>query len=106
MSTYERCEKRRKGKIPLQCNPRGQEEGEDDVKVEVRPMLGMVFDWREFLGGEESAEDMKQLREHERMRAQNEGPKSIDTHFPFLYIHFVPKQVLIKAIVQCVTKTP
>jgi len=34
--------------------------------VKVKPMLGMVGDWRKFLEGEVTAEEIKQLRRHER----------------------------------------
>lgn len=45
---------------------RAHVQGEDDCLVKVRPMLGMVGDWKEFLGGEATADEVRQLRKHER----------------------------------------
>ena len=41
-------------------------EGEDDSLVKVRPILAIVGDWKKFLGGDATADEEKQLRQHER----------------------------------------
>ena len=41
-------------------------EGEDDSLVKVRPILAIVGDWKKFLGGDATAEEAKQLQQHER----------------------------------------
>ena len=40
--------------------------GEDDRLVRVRPMLERVADWREYLGQELSAAELRALRRHNR----------------------------------------
>lgn len=45
---------------------RAQVEAEDDRLVKVRPILAIAGDWKTFLGGEATAAEAKQLRQHER----------------------------------------
>jgi putative transposase len=41
-------------------------EGEDDSLVKVRPIFTIVGAWKKFLGGDATADEAKQLRQHER----------------------------------------
>jgi putative transposase len=40
--------------------------GEDDELVRVNPLLGIVGNWRAFLGGTSEEEEVKKIRRHER----------------------------------------
>jgi putative transposase len=50
----------------LWSSARAHVEGEDDCLVKVRPLLAMVGNWEIFLGREATADEVKQLRQHER----------------------------------------